>query len=142
MEEERHTPKRVHPSEEEDNLLKEELEASRAEVAWLQSTLWGDVIRSSVVVEHLRRDVYRHRVEFEQAHHSGSGYVKVQSDVAALYPKMDLSSLYRNPFFFPLLVMRMVAHINRFPVVVVYDSWSSLYLAWGSPMWGGFPVWD
>ncbi|KAL6000280.1 hypothetical protein ACLOJK_023975 [Asimina triloba] len=68
--------------------LKGELVASRAE---------GDVTRPSTVVEYLRSDTYRRRMEFKQAHHSESGYIRTLSDVAALYPKMDLSSLYWSP---------------------------------------------
>ncbi|KAL6002490.1 hypothetical protein ACLOJK_034423 [Asimina triloba] len=71
--------------------LKEELEASRAKM------LRGDVARSSAMVEYLRSDAYHRRVEFEQAHHSRSGYVRALSDVASLYLEIDLSSLYRSP---------------------------------------------
>ncbi|KAL5980158.1 hypothetical protein ACLOJK_036625 [Asimina triloba] len=45
--------------------LKEELEASYAEVARLQSMLRRDVVRPSVVAEYLRSDAYHCRVEFE-----------------------------------------------------------------------------
>ncbi|KAL6002419.1 hypothetical protein ACLOJK_034351 [Asimina triloba] len=54
-------------------LLREELEASRAEVACLQSLLRGDSVRSSAMVEYLQSVAYRRRVEFERAHHSQSG---------------------------------------------------------------------
>ncbi|KAL5979364.1 hypothetical protein ACLOJK_019262 [Asimina triloba] len=77
--------------------LKEELEASHAKVARLQSILQGDVVRSSVVTKYLRSDAYRRWVEFEQAHHSRSGYVKALLDVATFYTEIDLSSLYRSP---------------------------------------------
>ncbi|KAL6004119.1 hypothetical protein ACLOJK_004666 [Asimina triloba] len=71
--------------------LREELEASCTEVARLQSMLRGDDIRSSAVAEYLQSAAYRRRVEFERAHHSQSGYVRALSDVAALYPEVDLS---------------------------------------------------
>ncbi|KAL6002637.1 hypothetical protein ACLOJK_022856 [Asimina triloba] len=96
--------------------LIEELEASRAVVARLQSMLRGDVVRPSAVAEYLRRDAYRRRMEFEQAYHSRSGYIRALSDVATLYPEMELSSLY------------------QFSVVVIYDSLFCSYLAPGSPM--------
>ncbi|KAL5986696.1 hypothetical protein ACLOJK_015029 [Asimina triloba] len=75
--------------------LREELEASRVEVARLQSMLQGDDIRSSVMAEYLQNYAYRRRMEFEQAHHSQSGYVRALLDMATLYPKVDLSPLYR-----------------------------------------------
>ncbi|KAL6013641.1 hypothetical protein ACLOJK_004139 [Asimina triloba] len=53
--------------------LKEESEASHAEVAQLQSMPQGDVARPSAVAEYLRSEAYRRRMEFEQAHHSQSG---------------------------------------------------------------------
>ncbi|KAL6001440.1 hypothetical protein ACLOJK_007178, partial [Asimina triloba] len=45
--------------------LKEELKASRAEVARLQSMLQGDVARPSTISEYLRSNAYRRQVEFE-----------------------------------------------------------------------------
>ncbi|KAL5986646.1 hypothetical protein ACLOJK_014979 [Asimina triloba] len=45
--------------------LKEELEASRAEVARLQSMLQGDVVQPSIMAEYLRSYAYRRQVEFE-----------------------------------------------------------------------------
>ncbi|KAL6002028.1 hypothetical protein ACLOJK_040592 [Asimina triloba] len=77
--------------------LREELEAPRAKVARFQLTLRGDAARPSAVMEYLRSKVYRHWMEFEKAHHSQSGYIRALSDVAALYPELDLSSLYLSP---------------------------------------------
>ncbi|KAL5986487.1 hypothetical protein ACLOJK_014820 [Asimina triloba] len=95
---EQRAPKRVHPSEEEVVAqLKKELEASRAKVAQLQSMLRGDVAHPSAMVEYLRSDAYRRRMEFKQAHHSRSEYIKALLDVVVLYPELDLSSLYRSP---------------------------------------------
>ncbi|KAL5977729.1 hypothetical protein ACLOJK_039257 [Asimina triloba] len=65
--------------------IREELEASRAEVVRLQLMFQGDDIRSSAMVEYLQSAAYRRRVEFERAHHSQSGYVRALADVAALY---------------------------------------------------------
>ncbi|KAL6008909.1 hypothetical protein ACLOJK_022135, partial [Asimina triloba] len=76
--------------------LREELESSHAEVARLQSMLRRDVVLPSTMAEYLGSDAYRRQEELEQAHHSWRGYIRALSDVAALYPKMDLSSLYRS----------------------------------------------
>ncbi|KAL5986925.1 hypothetical protein ACLOJK_015260 [Asimina triloba] len=47
------------------------------------------------VVEYLQSAAYHHRMEFEQAHHSQSGYVRALSFMAALYPEVDLLPFYR-----------------------------------------------
>ncbi|KAL6003793.1 hypothetical protein ACLOJK_004339 [Asimina triloba] len=77
--------------------LREELEASRGKVAQLHLTLQGDATHSSAVTEYLGSEAYHHRMEFEQVHHSQSGYIRALSNVVALYPELDLSSLYPSP---------------------------------------------
>ncbi|KAL5986876.1 hypothetical protein ACLOJK_015210 [Asimina triloba] len=61
--------------------LREELEASRAEVVRLQLLLRGGGVRSSVVAYYLQSDAYRRQVEFERAHHSHGGYVRALADI-------------------------------------------------------------
>ncbi|KAL5980856.1 hypothetical protein ACLOJK_028776 [Asimina triloba] len=125
---ERRTLKRVHPSKEEGNLADFDSSIERAPGIGGDGSAFGDglaqgvggvscrggsapidalrfVARPSAVVEYLQSDAYHRRMEFEQAHHSLSGYVRARSDVAALYPEMDLSSLYR------------IAHVGGFPAL-------------------------
>ncbi|KAL5986369.1 hypothetical protein ACLOJK_014702, partial [Asimina triloba] len=110
--------------------LREELEASHAEVARLQLTLRGDATHPSAVIDYLRSEAYRHQMEFEQAHHSWSGYIRAISDVAALYLELDLSSLYLLVVIYDTLFCFMlsagVAHVSEF-----------LVLGRGSPMTAG-----
>ncbi|KAL6001251.1 hypothetical protein ACLOJK_006983 [Asimina triloba] len=94
--------------------LPEELEVSRAEVTRLQSMLRGDVARLSAMVEYLRSEPYHRRMEFEQAHHSRSRYIRALSEMAALYPELDLSSLYRLFYF---MLSTVVVHVSEFPVL-------------------------
>ncbi|KAL6001177.1 hypothetical protein ACLOJK_006909 [Asimina triloba] len=116
--------------------LKEELEASRTELM-----LRGYVTHPSAVVEYLRSDAYHRRMEFEQAHHSLSGNIRALSDVAALYPKLDLSSLYQNVVSFYLLFVHVVAH-DRFSVGVVYDCLFCFMLSTEVALVSGFSVSD
>ncbi|KAL5994044.1 hypothetical protein ACLOJK_034915 [Asimina triloba] len=80
-------------------VLEEELKASRAEVAHLRALLRGNDAQSSVVVEYLQSDVFRHQMEFKRAHYSQHRYVRASSDVATLLLGIDLSPLYRAPSF-------------------------------------------
>ncbi|KAL6006456.1 hypothetical protein ACLOJK_037410 [Asimina triloba] len=132
--------------------LWEELEASRAEVARLQSMLRGDSVRSSAVAEYLRSTAYRRRMEFEQAHLSQSGYVRAISDVATLNPEVVGGSLHvvilcasrqgrsysgDQARVVPAGVLKEMCCLRMMGCRlcwVAYGGWTHLRLALGSPM--------
>ncbi|KAL6003232.1 hypothetical protein ACLOJK_023455 [Asimina triloba] len=89
--------------------LQAELEAPRAEPAqlWANSSegAEGDASgqasgplsgesRALIISRYLRSDAHRQREEFERTHYAHGGFVKALLEDAALYPKLDLSSLY------------------------------------------------
>ncbi|KAL6003242.1 hypothetical protein ACLOJK_023465 [Asimina triloba] len=50
--------------------------------------------RALIISRYLRSDAHRQREEFERTHYAHGGFVKGLLEDAALYPKLDLSSLY------------------------------------------------
>ncbi|KAL6001232.1 hypothetical protein ACLOJK_006964 [Asimina triloba] len=50
--------------------LREELEASHAQVARLQASSQEGDVRSLVIAKYLRNNIYRHREEYERSHYS------------------------------------------------------------------------
>ncbi|KAL5986651.1 hypothetical protein ACLOJK_014984 [Asimina triloba] len=58
-------------------LLREEFEASRAEVARLQLLFSAEGAQPSTIIEYLQSVAYRHQVDFERAYHSQDAYLSV-----------------------------------------------------------------
>ncbi|KAL5993814.1 hypothetical protein ACLOJK_038171 [Asimina triloba] len=88
--------------------LHAELDATRGEVSLLLAELLSEFkvtqaevsfpdSQSSIMAEYVRSDIRRRSEEYEHSQYSQSGYMRTLSDVAVLFPGIDLLSLYQAP---------------------------------------------